>query len=644
MIKGMLNITMREHRRQLLKTIVAIGLMTFCCCDSVFAQSNGPQLKMVEHIWGFDGRVQPGQFNPLSVLLDNQTGEDIDATITLQQASPRLSTQGGQYAEKVYISAAGRRWVQFYPYIAQSYQTEWNLTIDDGDTFINAAIGKSFTQARAVTQKDDPKEVLRPQVVILDVDNSSTRPSTVKHMPENIFPPYATATSGLHTVFLDHVPDWEQPRQQAFMSWLKLGGRLHVLQDSRGEFPRFSGELGELNQPLNGYAVGGGIVVRHLIRRDALSEAIVRQAIVIDTLKGTDREAEKEIRKLYENSGRGIGEFIPIDPSSTDDELFRGMRELTRPDHAWWLIFLLSIGYIGLIFPGCFWVSKRKGRGFAETYGAIVGIALLFSMLFLVIGKRGYGESTNLQTLAIAKFEDAGHWSVFQWNALFVTSGGGYSAGATDQQILLSIADRDSSKDSQVTPGNSGEASMQIPPYSSQAFVSRRRVTADPWKLSIRDISMQASGMVSLKIDVGENFPISKDTQYMVLAERSLYEMRYTAESKQLTLFGARQRLTTYCQPRYDYDRMNPWGQQQKEIESRSVDEIFFDDTLPQLIQRSLNDDLVDTATNFELPNDRIRLFVYTPVPKDFDLTISESVKRSGRILFTKDLSLRSDP
>lgn len=616
---------------------------TCCCCSPAVAQSNGPQLKVVERIWGFDGRVQPGQFNPLSVLLDNQTDEDIDATITLQQLTPRLSAGGAQYAEKVYLSATGRRWVQFYPYIAQRYQTEWKLTLRDDETLTHEQLGKSFTQARSVTQKDAPDDAVIPQVIILDVDRSSTRPTTVKHLAENIFPPYASATCGLHTVFLDHVPDWELPRQQAFLSWLKLGGNLHLLQNGRGEFPRFSGALGTLNQPLNRYEIGGGTVVRNPIRRNELSESMVRQATIIRSLKGQDRDAIEELRERYKKTGQGLSELIPIDASSTDDELFRGMRELTQPNHAWWAIFLLAVSYVGLIFPGCFWVSKRKGRGFIETYGAIVGLAVVFSLLFLMIGRRGYGEATNLQTLAIAKSEDASHWSVFQWNALFVTSGDNYSATAPDQQVLLSISDTDSGNGAQVTPGNSGEASMQIPPYSSQALVSRRRVATDPWNLSIKNVNIQPKGMVSLKIDVGKHFPISKNTKYMVLAGRSLYEMRYMPALKELTLFGARQRLATYCQPRYDYDRMNPWGKSE-EVEKRTQQQIFYDDSLPQLVQRSLTDDLVDSAANFELPTDRIRLFVYTPLPDDFELTISTPAKRSGRILFTKDLLLNGTP
>ncbi|MGV2334233.1 MAG UNVERIFIED_CONTAM: hypothetical protein LVR18_08965 [Planctomycetaceae bacterium] len=40
----------------------------------VRAQSNSsksPQIRIVDVIWGFDGRVSAGHFQPLSLLLDN---------------------------------------------------------------------------------------------------------------------------------------------------------------------------------------------------------------------------------------------------------------------------------------------------------------------------------------------------------------------------------------------------------------------------------------------------------------------------------------------------------------------------------------------------------------------------------------------
>jgi len=623
--------------------LFALALCSVGFTSTAAAQSGGPQLKVVEHIWGFDGRVQPGQFNPLSVLVDNQTSDAIDADITLHQSSGTLSSSGGQYVQHVFIAATGRRWIQFYPYIDHGYQTEWQLKITDDETRQVRNLGKQFTQARSAIEKDEDKKDPPPQVIILDKDRSSNRPGTVKHMPENIFPPYASATSGLHTVFLDHVPDWELPRQESFMSWLKLGGRLHLLQDSRGEFPRFSGAMAEINQPLTTYTIGYGAVERHSIRRNDVTEAIVRSAIVVDVLKGKDTEAEKAIRKRYEQYNQGLGDLIQIDASSIDDELFRKMRENTQPEHAWWLIFLLALIYIGLIFPGCFLLSKQNDLHFLTTYAAIIGLSVLFSLFFLMIGRRGYGESTNLQTMAIARAEDSEHWNVWQWNALFVTSGNDYSVTATDQQVLFSVADVSENAQAQVTPGNSGEAVMRIPPFSSQTFVSRRRVTSDPWNLQIVASDIRETGIVKLTLQPGKNFPIDEETEYMVLAGRSLSRMKYDVQKKQLVLFGSRQRLAEFCQPRFDYGAMNPWGTQSTTTDDRTETQIFYDDALPKLIQRSLMDDLVDTPGRFELPADRIRLFVYSPPPKDFDLSVSATAKRAGRILFVKDLFLNGD-
>ena len=614
-------------------------------CVTAAAQSGGQQLKVVEHIWGFDGRVQPGQFNPLSILLDNQTDSNVDAVLTLQRFESMLTVSGGQNVRSVFIAPSQRLWVQFYPYIPNERQTNWELTINDGEKSVDRKLSE-FIQARSATEENADTEELRPQVVILDpADSGTRRPATVKHMPENIFPPYVSATVGLHTVFLDHVPDWELPRQQAFLSWLKLGGRLHLLQNGRGEFPRFSGDLAELNQPLNQYAIGSGIVVRHTIRRDALTADIVRRAIVVDSLKGADEEFLKAMKDAEKKSRQGLGQIIEADPGSIDNSIFEDMRQLTMPDHAWWLIFLLALCYVGLIFPGCFVVSKQKHLHFLTTYGAIVGLSVVFSILFLLIGRRGYGEATILQTLAVARAEDNSHWSVFQWNAFFVVSGDDYAATAPGQQVVFSIADNSDAVDAQVVPGNSGEVRMRIPPYSSQIFVSRRRVSSDDWKLSIAEADIQPSGIITLKINTGEAFPVTEDTKYMVIRERSISEMKYNAEHKQLTLFGSRRRIAEYCQPVYDFDYSRSWrAGQLEESETRSEEEIFFDEALPMLVQRCLMDDLVDRPTRFELPTDRIRLLVYTPVPEDFDISVSASAKRSGRILFTKDLFLQVGP
>ncbi|MEO2016398.1 MAG: hypothetical protein ABGZ53_18730 [Fuerstiella sp.] len=615
-------------------TTIALVMLLIAATGAAAVAESGPTLKVVEHTWGFDGRVQPGQFNPLSILLDNQTDEAIDAMAALQRLQGRLSPAGGQYVQQVFIAPAARRWIQFYPYVANSYQTVWILSFD-GERI------SEFTQPRPAYKLESEKEEQHPQVIILDkADSVSNRPSTVKHLPENIFPPYATATFGLHTIFMDHVPDWELPRQQAFLSWLKLGGRLHLLKDRRGEYPRFSGELADLNQPLTGYLVGRGVVSRLDTQREGLTEAMVRQAVVLDVLKNEDEEFE-EFLQQQRHLGTGMGQLLETEPSTIDEQFFRHMRELTLPDHAWWLIFLLALCYIGLIFPGCFLLSRNKQLHFLATYSALVGLSVIFSIMFLAIGQRGYGESTTVQTLAVARAEDNTHWSVMQWNALFVTSGDSYQAMAPDQQAVYSTGETIDRAEAQIVPGNSGGITMQIPPFSTQTFVSRRRLASADWRLQISDIDLRLSGLVSLSIQTGANFPAADMNKYLVLAGRRLYEMKYDDSTKRLNLFGAKRRLAEYCQPNFDFQYTNRWNGQEKE-DLRTPTERFYDESLPALVQRDLLDDLVHNVARYELPADRVRLFVYTAVPDEFMISVSAEARSTGRILFSKDLFLRS--
>ena len=297
-----------------------------------------------------------------------------------------------------------------------------------------------------------------PQAIIFDkAERVSSIPSTVKHFSENIFPPYATATVGLHTVFLDHVPDWEAPRRQAFLSWLKQGGRLHLLRDARGEFPRFSGEMSVIGEPFDRYAVGKGLVVRHSFQRDGVTKELVSQVTVVDVLQSPDEEFEKQLTEEMQakNFGGGLtGD--DLEASSIDDSIFRGMRELTMPDHAWPVIFLLALCYIGLMYPGCFILSQDTKRHFLTTYGAIIGLTVVFSALFMFIGRRGYGETTTLQTLGIARAENDTDWSVMQWNAFFVTSGDIYDAEATDQQSVFATSETTEEVSASMLAGKQG--------------------------------------------------------------------------------------------------------------------------------------------------------------------------------------------
>lgn len=632
----------RDMLRHFLSRLVLL-LPVLLPVDALQAQGPQAQLKVVEHIWGFDGRIQPGQFNPLSILLDNQTSTAIDATAVLERVQGMLNVTGGRMAQPLFIAPAARRWIQFYPYISDPRQCEWRLQVVD-NTGTQRTVSFEFTQPRPSWKTTLDQNDVAPQMVILDPENRRTNsPSSVKHMPENVFPPYATVTFGLHTVFLDHVPSWETPRQEAFMSWLRQGGRLHLLHSVRGEFPVFSGPMVDLNQPQSSFRIGRGQVERHDFQRSGVTDDVVRRAQANTVLQDEDESLDELIDQQSQVSGFGAGQYIETDSSSIDDTFFRRMRELTMPEHAWWLIFLLAIGYIGLIFPGCFVLSKQKQLHFLSTYGAIVGLSIVFSVIFLLIGRRGYGETTNLQTIALARADGDRSWNMLEWSGLFVTTGDQYEIALTDQQAMLSTGDTMNRQDAVITTGRSAQMDVRIPPFSAQTFISRRLVKATDWGLKVESIDRGAGGLVNLRMAANKNLPRSSETRYLVLAGRDIWEMQLDSDTGKLQQLGQRRSLAMFCQPVYTEEFANPWIRTRPKVE-QSEQEIFYQDVLRLLLQRSLIDDLVNQPLRFILPADQIRLMVYTEIPDDLYADVSAEAQRSGRILFIKDLSVTPGP
>lgn len=613
---------------------VLIGTAVLVMLSPCVTAQTRDDLKIVEEIWGFDGRVQPGQFNPVSILVDNLSEDAVEANATFSRSMGLLTTTGGLYAQQVYIAPHSRRWIQFYPYIASTYGAEWKLKIND-------AIFDGFTQPRAAFTLETNKQDVMPQAVIMDAGDTQTRqPTTVKHFPENIFPPYSTATFGLHTVFMDHAPDWEVPRQQAFMSWLRQGGQLHLLKNRRGEYPRFSGELAGLSEPFETFRIGSGRVTRHDIQRDELSRSLVDSALAegSSSVVRDDLDAAIETQKNYGNTM-----FTQINPSQMDDSLFQDMRQMTQPEHAWWLIFLLAICYIGLIFPGCWIVSQKKELHFLTTYAAVAVVSIVFSLLFLLIGRRGYGESTSMHSIAIARAEDATHLSILQWNALFVTSGRAYTANAPDTESVFSTGITDRRVSAQMVAGNNGFMKMDIPPFSSQTFVTRRRIRISDWNLQLKEVSASESGLLTLKLSANDQIPVGNVVRYQAIFGRRVYRLQFDPATRVLSLIGAVSPLSQYVDNLQAQSYTSQFGYFDDGLDDRTFEDRFYEESLRTLIGRSLLDDIVYKPADFKLPADRVRLLIYAPMPDELQVPTDTRAEKAGRVLYVRDVFLQEN-
>lgn len=618
-------------------TFVVASLLAPAC----MAQDS-QQLRVVEVVWGFDGRVVTGQFMPLSILVDNLSDQPVEANARLRRITGALIEVGGISSQPVFIGPNSRRWIQFYPYIPGS-SASWHF---DLQTEEKTYTFDSMDQPRAIfdRNRDSDEAQLSLPAVILDPQGLATKsPTTVKHMPAEIFPPYATAMHGLHALFLDHVPDWEAPRQQALLSWLKSGGQLHLMKDGNNQTLSFSGILAPLNEPFPEFPVGNGTVTRHDFQRDGLSLQVVTPAVTPPGANGESPEPEPSFNQMG-MANNTVQEVAIVN----DDELLMWMRELTQPEHAWGLIFLLSMCYVGLIFPGCWVLSKQRRLHFLVTYGAIAGLAVVFSLIFLFIGQRGYGETTSLHTLAVARAEDATHWSSLEYRTLFVTSGDLYTLDDKDRQTLLASGAADERADVVMTAGNSASMIARVPPFSSQSMILRRRIMLDDWNLAITNVEQSGSELTTLTLSFGEKFPLHEENEYFVVHGKRICTLKADEAKKQLTYAGGGLLLTTFCAPVKEFNNGFPTaltaggmvGPDGEEVLDDPVAECFRKSLL-KLVSRSAADDFYADLKRFELPEGRVRILVYAPIPAAQDMTVSADVKREGRILYVRDFPMQ---
>ncbi len=325
-------------------------------CGVPCAAQDQPKIRIADSIWGFDDRVVQGQFVPLSLLLDNLSSEPLEGKLILNSVQGMLNPVGGDFEKEFFIGPTSRQWVQFYPYISDSVAT-WNLTLQTAEDEIRF---DPIPQSRRVFEPEFNTSLSRtpdrlPGVILDAASRISRIPGSIKHMPEEIFPPYGTATHSLYAMFLDHNPDWDVPRQEACMAWLRRGGRLHLLKDPNNQQIRFSGVMAPLNEPQVEFSVGYGQVTRHEYQRENLPDAIINQ--ILAHQKG-DLEAPKDEQVAIARQYRGPA------VAQTAAEFFEGLRSLSAPEHNWFILTVIALLYVGLLFPGSWLLSKKPNVPF----------------------------------------------------------------------------------------------------------------------------------------------------------------------------------------------------------------------------------------------------------------------------------------
>ncbi len=617
------------------RLLVALAL----CILAGAVPAEAQKLTVREVIWGFDGRAALNQFNPVSILLDNPSDEAYEGPVRLRQRTGTGRATGEAFAEEdLYIAPLGSRWVQFVPFLDSfSESGQWRLSWNGGATLL------------------PPIRVGNNALVLISRSQGLGSGATgIRRFSEEVFPTTVAATAGLSSVVLSHVPRWEAPRRQAFEDWIRIGGQVHLLLDEDGDWPRFSENLSILND-LTGtpqQTLGRGRVFRHARTESSLTSEFPAEARALeqaaaqlsgddslqedtDALKRQQQAIQDRMGMEFSNLGRGQWDAA--------EAFTQTLMEMTQPDHNWPLIYLLAVAYILIIFPGCYLLGRQR-RHYLVTYGAILGAAAVFSLAFLIVGRRGYGERTIVNSVALLRNMDDDRWDVTQWSNAFVTRGdtyllshggsGNVYAAASQHEAVNGVVARRRLPDGRVDR----VFEVDIPPFSSRPFI-RRAVVRVPLLHTRITRCTATSELQDLTIEIDDSFPADV-TEMCVAWNRSLYALQRDGQTLRLAHhLGSPSSFIDFTKLSPSGRMFNVWYRR-KDVSNAER----FADLMHPLLTLYFGILQSDDALSARVPPGRIALLIYAPIPKELHLTSPEFGRQPGFALFAKELDARVTP
>lgn len=486
--------------------------------------SSAGAIEISEPRWGFDGKIRLQRFNLLTVTVDNPTPQPAEFDLYLHK-SLGVNFIDAPVVEHIFLAPGTRRTVQFYPYVTNDWGS-WKLSW-----------GRNSME---IVQPQRPSR--RNARVLLDsMDVLSDSKGSMRRFAEHQFPASVTGTDTLQAVMMDHAPNWDEARRTAFLDWIYRGGAVYVLQGSNGKFPQFPPALSQLNAPLESVNYGSGVIRKIARTRSQLTPAETRDLwrllpnqfttetmVNVDGLPAKpnssddDDDEDTNRRFNYGDGGRSINSRSFLDE----------LKKMTRPEHNWLLLHFMFWVYILLIFPGCFLIGKQR-NDFRIVYLALIAIVVVFSLAFGIVGQRGYGEATRIDSVAIVSPLPDGHLDVAQWSNAFVTGGAYYDLKHKGTGTLYSTCQETEAVNGLIKNGAEAIFRVDIPPFSSREFAHRIKVAGTLPPVRIETCSAGESGLKELTLAVDNTFPpteelcvLYRDKFYSVIREKDRLIMR----------------------------------------------------------------------------------------------------------------------
>ena len=559
----------------------------------LFTLASASALEVQEVRWGYDGSVVPGRFNLLSVLIGNPSTAPFDGAVNLYKTRGLEQRVGALYGTPCYLSPLTARWVQFYVYIDSQYD-QWRLEWGRG--------------SESRHDVDPPKWGAPGQVLLADSQTTvTTAISAFRQFPDELFPPTVAATSGLDSLLLDHAPRWELAKRQAFVNWLRAGGKVHVLTGANGQFPNFSDELSVLNTPQDRTRIGSGLVVRHT----ATAREIRKQ----------DVEDNDIPLRQYKSSDSGDFQIT--------ESFLRNLAELSHPSHNWALIYLLAFTYLGLVGPGNLLLGKRFPDYRLRIVLLLVTIAA-FAGLFSLAGRRGQGESSVVHTLSYARSIDGDNYNVTQWVNVFASHGAHYTITHAAPHNLYATGQDYEPVNGLIQSGKDGRFVVDIPIFSRRALLHQAEMKGI--NLSVKIVNWDGAPTLNkLSLTVQPDFTKKILEGWVVQGDR-VYTMKIVdgrlefgnSSPQSISSLGSNDDPKAY---------MNPYARQNADVNV----EAEFRKLAQPLISWSLGTRDFTNAPPSAMSN-RVELFLFARSPENFDITGPQFSREVGYVLYHLDL------
>jgi hypothetical protein len=605
-------------------------------CGSVEA------IEIVDLKWGFDGTARSETFVPLHVLVRNEASEGFVGQFVLNKRDALGNRIGAPLIVATALAPSQQNWIRFHVYLENQ-----DVVVGSGQSSWNWRLRWNGSQRGDHRIETAPRRGSPARVMLLPRGDVAAGGSWgLPILTDELFPATVTSTDALGSVFLDHVPRWQDAQRRAFTDWLRRGGHVHILHDSTGNHPRFPSSLALLNRPsadtppLSGSPdIRNGTIRFHSRGRSDLDASFVSSATARDIAIKTPGEAAAE------PDSQNLGSLS----KSSDMSFFAHFKKMTTPDHNWLIIFALAGIYWLLLFPGGL-VLGMKRVDYRIVLGSIMATIALFSLAFSWIGARAYDEATVVNSLAMARHLGGNRWDVQQWSALFVLDGDTYTISHSDGDSTAAPS-TPPSVGSQfyavpggmervpgtISNGVGGSLGVAIPPYTLRPFLHRVAKVGPEWTPEV--VHWQVGERQEVKITIRlKASPAAPPLQraWVQYGTRVLYLSIGPTSDNATTLVQGLEPAVEVDLLAHSQDIDNSRGFRGGFLfrgqPKKTVDELYNDAVKP-LLSRTLR--WIDPIQPAEpLRTDRLRLFLVTDLPETFQVRQPHRTGHAGRAMF----------